>query len=122
MGFKDEKSHYRTIACDGPECDKQARFEISDVAAIQQIEWLKGLRIIATGDNRQIAYCSDVCEVKGVTTGSHNLQEKKAESTAPTVVPATAADVQAAVAGAAKVIAIDEALKSGNGEARVTLD
>lgn len=124
MGFKDDKvsTHHRTIKCDGPGCDKKAYFEISDIEAIQKIEWLAGLRVVQTGDNRQIAYCSDVCEVKGVTTGTHNLLPKKEEPTAPMIVPATAADVQAAVAGAAKVTAIDEALKSGNGEAPVTLD
>lgn len=118
MGFHDEKSHYRTITCDGPGCDKTVRFEITDVKAIQEIEWLKGLRVVHSGDNRQLAYCSDVCEVKGVTTGEHNLKEKP---TAPTVVPATEGDVKAAAAQAQGEARTIEALKTGEGEAKIII-
>lgn len=113
MGFSDEQ--LRTIKCDGPGCDKVVTFNLKDVKAIQAIEWLKGVRVIATGDSRSFSYCSDVCEVKGVTTGQHNLKEP------PKVIAgATEADVKAAAAQAEGEAAATEALK--NGEAtRVTL-
>lgn len=115
MAFSDKQ--LRTIKCDGPGCDKVVEFDLKDVKAIQAIEWLKGVRVVQTGDNRNMAYCSDVCEVKGVTTGAHNLQEK------PTIVPAASeADVRAAAVQAAGDAATTEALKTGEGGAKVTLD
>lgn len=113
MGFSDEQ--LRTIKCDGPGCDKVVTFNLKDVKAIQAIEWLKGVRVIATGDNRSFSYCSDVCEVKGVTTGQHNLKEP------PKVIAgATEADVKAAAAQAEGEAAATEALKNGE-PTRVTL-
>ena len=66
MPFTDEQ--YRTIKCDGPGCPKEVRFDLKDVKAIKAIDWLKGVRVVQTGDNRALSYCSDVCEVKAVTT------------------------------------------------------
>lgn len=121
MGFKDER--FRTIACDNPGCDKTIRFELSDVKTIQATEWLKGVRIVKTGDGRDLTYCSDVCEVKGVTTGAHNLKEP------PKVEPAGLGDIKAAVAAAENAAAVEQAMKTGlsqamktgEGEARITL-
>jgi len=107
MPFADRKLHYRTIKCDGPGCDKQIEFELSDVKTIEATEWLLGVRAVVAGDERKFCYCSDVCEVKGVTTGQHNIKEK------PTVVPASEGDVRAAAAQAGADAATTEALKTG---------
>ena len=53
MAFTDEQ--YRTIKCDGPGCPKEVRFDLKDVKAIQAIDWLKGVRVVQTGDNRAFA-------------------------------------------------------------------
>jgi hypothetical protein len=113
MGFSDKQ--LRTIKCDGPGCDKEVEFDLRDVKAIQAIEWLKGVRVIQRGDNKAFSYCSDVCEVKGVTTGQHNLPDK------PLVAPATEGDVRSAVAQAEASAQTTEALKTGEGEAKITL-
>lgn len=112
MPFSDEQ--FRTIKCDGPGCDKEVRFDLKDIKAIQAIDWLKGVRVVQTGDNRAFSYCSDVCEVKGVTTSAHNLKEKVEP---PTVIPAASdADVKAAAIQAAGDAAATEALKTGQGQ------
>lgn len=113
MGFSDQQ--IRTIKCDGPDCPKTVTFDLKDIKAVQAIDWLKGVRVVQTGDNRAFSYCSDVCEVKGITTGKHNLQET------PKVVAATEADAKQAVAQAEAEAQTTEALKSGEGEAKVTL-
>jgi hypothetical protein len=117
MGFTDEQ--YRTIKCDGPGCPKEVRFDLKDVKAIQAIDWLKGVRVIQTGDNRAFSYCSDVCEVKAVTTGKHNLIEKLEP---PKIIPtATEGDVKAAAAQVEGEAKLTEALQTGEGEALVKL-
>jgi len=113
MGFSDKQ--FRTIKCDGPGCDKEVEFDLKDVASIQKIEWLKGVRVVATGDNRSMSYCSDVCEVKGVTTGAHNLKEQ------PKIAPATEGDVRAAAVQAEQAAKTNEALKTGEGEAKIII-
>lgn len=113
MGFSDKQ--LRTIKCDGPGCDKEVEFDLKDNAAIQAIEWLKGVRVVATGDNHSLSYCSDVCEVKGVTTGAHNFKEP------PKVAPATEGDVRQAAAQAAQAAATETALKTGEGEAKIII-
>jgi len=113
MPFTDEQ--FRTIQCDGPGCDKKVRFDLKDHEAIKAIDWLKGVRVVQTGDNRAFAYCSDVCEVKAVTTRVHNLKEK------PTVIAtANEGDVKAAAAQVEAEAQATEAIKNGE-EARVTL-
>lgn len=111
MAFSDKQ--LRTIKCDGPGCDKVVEFDLKDVKAIQAIEWLQGVRVIQTGDNRAFSYCSDVCEVKGVTTGLHNLKE------IPKVAAASPADIKAAVLEAEASQAGTEALKKG--EAKIEI-
>ncbi len=113
MPFSDVQ--LRTIKCDGPGCDKTVTFDLKDVKAIQAIEWLKSVRVVQTGDNRAFAYCSDVCEVKGVTSGEHKVKER------PTIAPASEADIRQAVAQADAEAATTEALKTGQGEAKIQL-
>jgi hypothetical protein len=117
--FSDKR--LRTIKCDSPECDKIVEFDLSDVKHIQSIEWLKGVRVVQTGDNRSFSYCSDVCEVKGITTGQHNLKEPQPQSQAsaapaqPAVIAsATEADVKAAAASAEAQQQLSDDLKNGN--------
>jgi len=107
MGFSDKQ--FRRIKCDAPGCDKDVEFDLKDIPAIQKIEWLKGVRVVQTGDNRSFSYCSDVCEVKGITTSAHNLKEP------PKVAVATEADMKAAAAQAQAAVEIDKALKTGEG-------
>ena len=108
MPFSDKQ--IRTIKCDGPDCKKEVTFDLTDVKAIQAIEWLKGVSVVATGDQRNLCYCSDVCEVKGITTGVHNLKEK------PKVAVASEAEVKQAVAAAENEAKVTEALKTGEGD------
>ena len=115
MGFTDRKLQYRTIKCDAPGCPKEVEIELSDVKTIQGIEWLLGVRMVHTGDERHFAYCSDVCEVRGVTSGQQNVQEK------PKIKPATEGDMKAAVAQAEGDARVNEALKTGEGEAKISL-
>jgi hypothetical protein len=107
MAFSDKT--FRTIKCDGPGCDKTVTFDLTDVVAIQKIDWLKGVRVVATGDQRNLSYCSDVCEVKGVTTGEHNLKEK------PKVAVASTGEIKKAVDEAQNAAEVTDALKTGEG-------
>jgi len=68
----------RTIKCDAPECDKLVTFDPqvqADVIALP--DWVRTLRNVQLGNRATFSYCSDVCEVKGVTTGNHNVPEPK---------------------------------------------
>lgn len=68
----------RTIKCDAPDCDKTVTFNPQvegDILALP--DWLRTARTITLGNNAKFMYCSDVCEVKGVTTGNHNVPEPK---------------------------------------------
>lgn len=115
MGFSDQM--LRTIKCDNPDCPKTVTFDLKDIKTIQETEWLKGVRMVKTGDGRDFSYCSDVCEVKGVTTGAHNLKEKPAAPQGPAIVPtATDADVKAAAAQAAAQDQLNKDLKSGEAQ------
>lgn len=111
--FSDKQ--FRTIKCDGPGCDKEVTFDLKDVKAIQAIEWLKGVRVCQTGDNRAFSYCSDVCEVKGVTTKLHNLQE------APKIIAATEGQIKEAAAQAEAEASVNQALHNTEEKPQVTL-
>ena len=104
-------STIRTLACDAPGCTKQVIFdhkEAQTVLALPENVWVKGHRIIVTADNRNFAYCSDICEVKGIETGKHNVLE------APKVVPVgNAAAIAAAAQAAAQARQTDAAIRSG---------
>jgi hypothetical protein len=117
MGFSDQR--IRTIKCDNPDCPKVISFDLTDAKKIQETEWLKGVRMVQTGDGRSFSYCSDVCEVKGITTGQHNLKEppkqQAATPAAPAVIPtATDADVKAAAQQSAATQQLEKDLKSGD--------
>jgi hypothetical protein len=72
-------------------------------------EWMKTIRIVQTVDARNLVYCSDVCEAKGIETGTHNLPEPKklVEGVA------NQAAIQAAAAAAKMAEQATTALKNG---------
>jgi hypothetical protein len=102
----------RSIKCDNAKCDKEVSFDLQDQAAIAALpDWLRMYRNVVLGNNQKFGYCSDVCEVEGVTTGQHNVPEPKQ------VQEATPADASR-VAAQAKAV---EALKTPKGKGKVSL-
>ena len=102
----------RTIKCDNTKCDKVVTFDLQDQAAIAALpDWLRTYRNVVLGNNTKFGYCSDVCEVEGVTSGTHNVPEPKQ------VVEASPADANRVAAQAAAV----EALKTPKGKGKVSL-
>lgn len=68
----------RTIKCDNPECKNAITFDPQNAEQVAALPtWLRTLRNIQLGNRQSFTYCSDVCEVKGVTTGQHNIPEPK---------------------------------------------
>lgn len=85
MAISDKVS--RTIKCEGEGCPNEVTFDPQvqeDIIALPA--WVRTTRTVQLGNRSSFTYCSDVCEVKGVTTGNHNVPEPKA------VEPATAQD------------------------------
>jgi hypothetical protein len=102
MGMQDQT--LRTISCDNKKCDKTVTFDLADQKAIAELpDWLRTFRNVILGNQKRFGYCSDVCEVEGVTTGDHNVPEPKQ------VQEATAADANRVVEQA-KIV---EAMKTG---------
>lgn len=101
----------RTISCDGPGCTKQVLFDRREEKATfdnPENAWIRTTRAIQTGDGRNFVYCSDVCEVKGVSTGNHNIPE------APKIVTtANPAAIAAAAKAAANAKQIDQSIRDG---------
>jgi hypothetical protein len=88
----------RTIKCDNAECTNEVSFNPQSQEEIVKLpDWLRTTRTITLGNNTRFTYCSDTCEVKGVTTGNHNVPEPKA------VVEATPAQAKEVVKQAAAV-------------------
>lgn len=103
----------RTIKCDAEGCEHSILFdrkEEQQVFAKPENVWLKGVRLIQTADGRNIAYCSDDCEVKGAASGKHNLPEPKR-----IIETGNAAAVQAAATAASNAKAAEEMVRSGSG-------
>jgi hypothetical protein len=68
----------RTIKCDAPECPNEVTFNPAVQEEIVALpDWLRTTRTITLGNNTRFTYCCDTCEVKGVTTGNHNVPEPK---------------------------------------------
>lgn len=100
---------FRTISCDG-NCGKTVTFAQQDAEkTVKENDWIQGIRMVTAGDGRKFAYCTDECEVKGVTTGSHNLPVAKVID----IATGTNAMKQAAALAAAKAQS-DLALKAPN--------
>lgn len=81
----------RTIKCEAEGCEHTVTFNPQvpeDVIALP--DWIRTTRTVQLGNRASFTYCGDVCEVKGVTTGNHNVPDPKI------VEPATGADQKAA--------------------------
>ncbi len=101
----------RTVKCDNPECNKEITFDRRQEKEIFEANpWLKSTRLVQTVDQRNLVYCSDICEIIGAKSGAHNLPIPKKIIEAGN---AAAVAQAAAIAEASKVS--DEALKSGAG-------
>lgn len=106
------QSVFITIACDGPGCDKSVTFPGTDqgqLEALRDHPWLNALRIVQTADKRQLGYCSDECEAKGVGAGSHNKIEKRI------ITGSNQQQVDLAARAAEQARAATAALKQGSG-------
>jgi hypothetical protein len=97
------------IKCDHEGCDKVAQFEQStQQQALTDHPWLRTYRSVNTGDQRSFGYCSDVCEVKAVETGKHNIPEP------PKIVASgNAAEIAAAAQAAANARKQEAAIRDG---------
>lgn len=112
MAIKDVTT--RTIKCDNPACDKEITFHPDNQEEIAALpDWLRQLRSINLGNGAKFFYCSDVCEVEGVTTGKHNVPEP------PKVNAANEQDMKRAIAE--KQVADAMKTQPGDGEKKVTL-
>lgn len=105
----------RTIKCEAEGCEHADgilfdRKEEQQIFTKPENAWLKGLRLIQTADGRQLAYCSDACEVKGVATGKHNLPEPKR-----IIEAGNSAAVAAAAQSAATAKAAEKMVREGTG-------
>lgn len=95
----------RTITCDNEKCtggdDKKlatVTFDPQNQEEISKLpDWLRTTRTITLGNNTRFTYCSDVCEVEGVTTGKHNVPEPKQIQEATPAQAATVVKQAAAV-------------------------
>ena len=108
MGINDKVS--RTIKCEAAECKNEVTFDPQSIEEIQKLpDWVRTYRNVSIGNKQTFGYCSDVCEVKGVTTGNHNVPETKQ------VKPATsAADIKQAAQEAKNADDATKALKEGS--------
>ncbi len=104
-------SAIRSITCDGPECTKQVLYDRKDEKTTFELpenSWLRATRVTQTADGRNIVYCSDICEVKGVGTGKHNIPEP------PKIVTTTnPAAIVAAAQAAANARQAEQAIRDG---------
>jgi hypothetical protein len=109
-----QDSMYRTVSCNGPNCDKTVTFEQRQdnqgaVAATEANPWLKTIRIVQAS-GRNFVYCSDACELANIGLGAHNPEERKQ------IVLPQGANAMAQAAAAAKAAEdATEKLKSGQG-------
>lgn len=112
-------SQIRQFACDAEGCTKKVIFDRKDERATFETPenaWLKTTRVVQTADGRNFMYCSDACEVKGTTSGKHNMPEPSKVQTA-----AGQGDINAAVALAKARAEADAALRAGQpGSVQIT--
>lgn len=105
----------RTIKCDNKNCTKEVSFSPESPEQVVALpDWVRTTRSVSLGNGNRFMYCSDVCEVEGVTTGDHNVPEPKQ------VQEATPADAQRAIA-AAKVVEAMKTGPKGKGKGKVSL-
>jgi hypothetical protein len=103
---------FRTISCNAMDCNKTITYDRNEEKkTFDNLDnvWLKSFRQVTTLDQRVLGYCSDLCEISGVGTGTHNLPEPKKIISEP----ASAAQIQAAANAAKQAEAATAAMKSG---------
>lgn len=103
----------RTIKCEVEGCPNEVIFdrkEEQQVFAKPENAWMKGIRLVQTADGRNIAYCSDNCEIEGIKTGKHNLPEPKR-----IIEAGNSAAVQAAAQANANAKAAEQMVREGTG-------
>jgi hypothetical protein len=108
MGVVD--TNYKSFTCNG--CNVTVTYQHPQelAATIEANPWLKTSRFVQTGDQRTFLYCSDLCEISGIESKLHNVQE------APKVeIPTSGAQaqIQAAAAAAKAAEAANKALHEG---------
>jgi hypothetical protein len=108
MGVVD--AQFKTITCNtcGLTVTYQHPQDLN--ATVESNPWIKTSRFVQTGDQRTFLYCSDLCEIAGIESKLHNVQE------APKVeIPTGGAQAQIAAAAAAAKRAEDanKAIKDG---------
>jgi hypothetical protein len=72
-------TQYRTISCNS--CKNTVTFEVEENKknpnpTMNENPWLATTRLVQ-GGGKNYVYCSDECEVEGVTAGNHNPPEEK---------------------------------------------
>ena len=108
MGVVD--TAYKSITCNS--CNKTVTYQHPQklAATVEANPWIKTSRFVQTGDQRTFLYCSDLCEISGIESKLHNVQEApKVEI--PTV--GAQAQIQAAAAAARAAEAANKALHEG---------
>lgn len=110
-----ENIQKRHLKCDNEECNKEIEFVLTEEVvrttyADPANSWLLAGRVVGTGDGRQLFYCSDICEILGAKSGSHNRPAQK-----QIIEDANPAAIKAAVAAAEAKAASDKNLKEGSG-------
>lgn len=108
MGVVD--TSYKTVTCNT--CGLTATYQHPQEhnAMVEANPWIKTSRFIQTSDQRTFLYCSDLCEIAGIESKLHNVQE------APKVeIPTGGAQAQIAAAAAAAKRAeeANKAIKEG---------
>ena len=104
-------SAIRSITCDAPDCPSAVLYDRKDEKATFELpenNWLKTTRVTQTADGRNLVYCSDVCEVKGVGSGKHNIPEPQ-----KIVAASNPAAIAAAAAAAAHARNAEQAIRQG---------
>ena len=97
------------VKCELLECPREASFDMATKEKVMADNpWLRTYRTVQTGDNRFIGYCSDTCEVRGVTSGKHNVPDP------PKIVPAAnAGAIALAAQAAANAKKAEQAIRDG---------
>ena len=102
---------FRTISCNGAGCEKTITYPMNEAKeAVEQNPWLKTVRLVQVEGKPPFVYCSDSCEVSGVTTGQHNPAEIR-----PTIVQGSSASIKAAAMAAESAQRATRELKAGPG-------
>jgi hypothetical protein len=105
------QTSYKTISCNGPNCDKTVTFEAGKEQEVaNETLWFKTIRLVQTAQGRNLCYCSDQCELENIAAGAHNPEERK-----KIALPEGANAIDVAARQAQEAEKATKALKSGAG-------